>query len=321
MSDQPKNDFSDHETPKNDSSMNDRNGQIRDDLVDRATAALRATNIPAGPSPELIASTVEAMKSPPTVPAASRRPERKMTMARIVRYSGWTAAFVSVGVVAGWLILFDRLAATAFADVIEKVKNAKSVSFVSKIPTIIQGSKRGVLEQKFYIQGDSFRMEIPSAQAQAIVPPDAPPILMAMIADARQKKLLQLDYVGKTGQSIHADEKQWQAMSKGLANPIETLRRLKNDDAERLPDEVLNGKKTHVYRLKQGNVFLGVTVGKDDPAKLWVDPATGLPVKIAVGDTEKGEQFIIFEQFAWNQQLDPAMFSVELPAGFTVKEK
>ena len=80
-----------------------------------------------------------------------------------------------VAILGSWLFLMDRTASPAFADVVENVKNAKSVTFVVKTPTVIRGTKKGVLQQKIYIQGDAYRMEIPSAQDGYQVAPDAAP--------------------------------------------------------------------------------------------------------------------------------------------------
>ena len=144
----------------------------------------------------------------------------------------------------------------------------------------------------------------------------------AVIVDAKQKKALQLDFVPKTARFIEADEKRWQEMAKGLINPIEKLRQLKNEDAERIGEEELNGRKTQVYRLKKAALFLGLRLSKDETAKLWADPKSGLPVRILVGDpSDKDKPFIIFEQFTWNEALDPELFKLEAPKGFTLKDK
>src|SRR5437763_15907807 len=65
------------------------------------------------------------------------------------------------------------------------------------------------------------------------------------------------------------------------ANPIEELRKLKNDDAERIGEEEIDGRKTQVYRLKKAD-FIELRLGEGDTAKLWVDPKTGLPVRIRI---------------------------------------
>ncbi len=171
-----------------------------------------------------------------------------------------------------------------------------------------------------YIQGDAYRSEIPSAQEGVQTPPDAPPIVVVMLADWKQKKALLLDYTTKTAKKIDADEKKWEDMAKAFADPIKQLRQLKEQDTERLADEELNGQKTQVYRLKKKVIFMGLTHGADETAKLWVDPKSGLPVRIAVGDpADKEKPFIVFEQFSWNVALDPDLFKLDVPKGFRLK--
>src|ERR1700735_2300228 len=107
--------------------MTDRNGTPTD-YLDQALAALRDAPVPEGPSPQLMASTVEAlqeMTGPPTV----RINPRRQLMFRILRYGGVGAAAACLAVVAGWLFLIDRTAGPAFGDVIQNVKKAKSVTF------------------------------------------------------------------------------------------------------------------------------------------------------------------------------------------------
>jgi outer membrane lipoprotein-sorting protein len=289
--------------------------------LERAIAALRDAPVPDGPPPELVASTVEALQ-PPTPPHVAGVSQRRKLMFQFARYSGIAAALTFVAALGGWLVLMDRTASVAFADVVKNVAEAKSVTFVIKIPTVIQGTTRGVLQQKFYIQGDGYRMEIPSAQEGGQAPADAPPVVMAMIADWKQKKAIMLDYTTKTATMVEADEKTWDRMAKSMADPIKQLRQMKEKDVEPLADEDLNGQKAKVYRLKKKEIFVGLTRDNDETAKLWVDPKTGLPVRIALGElTDKDKPFVIFEQFAWNGALDPGMFKLEVPKGFTLKDK
>jgi hypothetical protein len=299
--------------------MTEHNEQPTEDVLDRATAALRNTAIPDGPPAHLTASTVEALQSanPPDV---VRLNERKRTMFRIMRYGSTAVAAALLVAIAGWLLLIGHSASLAFGDVIKNVTEAKSVSFVTKIPTIIQGTKRGVLQQKFHIEDGHYRMEIPGAQAGVPLPPDAPTNFLVMIADWKQKKALQLDYVHKTAKWLEPGEKAWEHMAKDLADPIKELRQLKEGDAERLADDDLDGHKVQVYHIKKRDVFMGLTQSKDETTKLWVDPKTGLPLRIAVGDPSNLEKpFFVFEQFKWNEPLDPVLFEMEIPSDFTVQ--
>lgn len=112
--------------------MTERNEQQPVDDLDLATAALRDMSIPDGPPSQLMASTVEALQSASIPPDVIRLNERKQKMFRLIRYSGAAAAVALLAVLAGWLFLMDGTASPVFADVVKKIKNAKSVTFVTK---------------------------------------------------------------------------------------------------------------------------------------------------------------------------------------------
>lgn len=298
--------------------MTERNDQPTD-LVDRAAAALRRAPAPDEPPPHVAAATVEALQAAVSAEIARIR-ERRRKMFRLARNGSAAAAAVLLLVVAAWLFLMDRTAAPAFADVVENVKNAKTATFVTKLPTIIQGSQRGMLQQKWYVRDGAWRTEIPSAQGDFPAVPDLPPVLVAVVVDAAQKKALQIDYVRKTAKWLPVDDKAWEQMTK--TNAIEQLRKLKSEDAERLGEEELNGAKTEAYRLKKGETFMGAHLGRGETAKLWVDPKTGLPVRIVVdapADAEDKTPQIILEQFRWNEPLDADLFKLEPPKDFKIE--
>lgn len=301
--------------------MTDRNDKPMD-LLEQALAALRDAPVADGPSPRHVASTVEALQTAMIPPDVVRLRERRRKMFRIARYSTAAAAVVLLVIGAAGLFLMDRTASLAFAQVVENVKNAKCVAFVTKIPTIVEGSRMGTLQQKWYVQGDVYRMELPSAQEDVQAPPDAPPALMAMIADFKQKKALQIEFKRKTAKWIKGDDKMWLKMAKSFANPIEQLRQLKGDDAERVGVEELNSRKTEVYRLKKTDIFMGLRLTGGETAKLWVDPKSGLPIRIAVerpADSQEKAPVVVFEQFRWNEPLDADLFKLEVPKGFTIE--
>jgi hypothetical protein len=301
--------------------MTEHNERPTRDVLNDALKALQAEPVPEGPPAQLVASTIEALQRTMVSPEVLRLQQRRKLMIRIARYGTFATA---AAVLLALGVPFLHPARLAFGQVVENIKKAKSVSFVTKMPTILRGSERGVLQQKFYIQGEHYRMEIPSAQEGADIPADAPPVMLAIIADYKQKKSLQLDFVRKTAKFLDIDEKRWKEMAQ--ANPIEELRQLKNDDAERIGEEEIDGRKTQVYRLKKAD-FMGLRLGEDDTAKLWVDPKSGLPMRIRVdGQTPASrgpsdKTFMIFEQFAWDEALDPNLFKLEVPKGFTLEPK
>jgi outer membrane lipoprotein-sorting protein len=302
--------------------MTDSNHQLPD-LLDQAIAGLRDAPIPDGPPPHLVASTVEALQSSHVPPDVVRLLQRRRKMFRIARFSSAAAAAVLFMIAAAGLFVLDRTAVPAFADVVENVRKAKSVTFVLKMPTIVDGKERGVLQQKFYVQGDVYRMELPGAQEGVTAPPDTPPVVIAVIVDAKQKKALLLDYTKKSAKLIKAEDAEWEAMAKAFANPIEQLSQLKGDDAERLGEEELNGAKTEVFKLKKKDIVLGLRLTGGETAKLWVDAKSGLPVRIAVEPAadNKEKTPLVFEQFSWNESLDAGLFKLEAPKGFTIEKE
>ena len=182
----------------------------------------------------------------------------------------------------------------------------------------------GVLQQKVYVQGDVYRMELPWQLREGItVPADTPPILMVVIVDFKQKKALQLDFTKKTAKFIKPDDdKKWEAMAKAFANPLEQLSQLKGDDAEHLGKEDLGSVKTEVYKLKKKDIFLGMHLTGGETAKLWVDAKSGLPVRITIEpapDSKDKAPLFVFEQFKWNVDLDADLFDLEAPKGFTIE--
>jgi hypothetical protein len=107
----------------------DRAEHPLEDLLDRATTALRDAPIPGGPSADLVASTVRTLQALDHQPDLVRPRQRKNLMFRIVRYSSLAAALVLIAVAVGWLFVMDRTAATSLAAVVEQVSHTRSVSF------------------------------------------------------------------------------------------------------------------------------------------------------------------------------------------------
>jgi outer membrane lipoprotein-sorting protein len=273
--------------------MNDRMGRNERDVLDRATAALRDARISDGPSLQLTASTVEALQTSNPAPSVIRRIQRRKLMFRVARYGAAAAAVILV-VMAGAFWLLDRTASTTFADMVENVKRAKSVSFVAHQKFAIE------LETKVFIQGNLIRCEIPDA--------------LVLIADLNQRKVLELDPYRKVARWI---DKKDRPDIEELKDPIEQLRNLKEDakdHAKSLGDEEVGGRKCHVYQIK--GLAKSSWIGGDQ-FTLWVDVKTGLPVKIHADDEHTS---LTFEDFKWDEPLKTDLFSLEIPKGYTLEE-
>jgi outer membrane lipoprotein-sorting protein len=212
------------------------------------------------------------------------------------------------------LLVMERHAPIAFADVLQKVRDAKSVSFVCT-QKILSGP---TLEQMWFMQDDVMRMEMPGQQP-AFQGKIKEPVVLAIIGDLKQETALQLDFVQKIAKWLPINKN----MEKQFINPVEQLRQLKDQDADRMPDEILDGLQTQVYHLKKVDFFGGKgKIEEGEIFKLWVDAKTGLPVRIALeswGTDKKGKISLVFYHFKWNEPLAPEMFRLDVPAGFKVE--
>ena len=106
-----------------------------------------------------------------------------------------SAAATLLALLVGGLLLMNGTASLAFADVVENVKNAKSVTYVLKSKFESQAAlehEQTEQERRFYIHGNAHRVEFFAAQAGGQVPQGAPLILLALIVDAKEKKALGL---------------------------------------------------------------------------------------------------------------------------------
>jgi hypothetical protein len=281
--------------------MNNQPNEQLDELLDRATAALRGAEPSDAPPADLVASTIERMRlsdSPPPLTASEpdkhRLAERRKLMFRIAGYSSATAAAVLLAVV-GWLF-FNNQGSHAFAGVIENVQKAESVVLTNR-QTI---GKQPTMEMKWYIQGEKIRMEVPGA--------------VAFVTDLGDKTTYELNLRDKIAKALPTPESGRQA----FANPVSHLQNARPEDARLIGKEQLSGKTVQLYRIEKID-FLGAKGAGE--MKIWVDPETNLPVKILMDQPQKdrgSRNTIELTDFEWNKALEASLF---LPPGdYTIKE-
>lgn len=230
-------------------------------------------------------------------------------MFRIARYGGLAAAAAAVVVLLSSLWLMNQSAAPAFADVIANVQKAKSVTFRMKQKL---GPQSPSIPAKWYLQGDNVRMELLDPQGEAFE---------AFVVDYRNKKAMRLNFLDKTARTIPVDKKKPTGF-----DLIDSLRKAKDTDAKLIGNEDLDGRKTRVYEFTQLHVFgLSGKVKEGETAKLWVDAASGLPVRMVIEITsmraDGKKSSLIFDDFEWNKSLPADLFKVEVPPGFKEDKK
>lgn len=282
------------------------------------------------------APTVEAPASPAATPDTVRLHERKRTMFRIARYSSIAAAAVVVSVVAGYSLPVHPTASVTFAQVIENVTKAESISFVFRQKI----GSQPVMVSRMYMQRDRLRMDLVGAEITADLAGSQAegakklkelreggnlPVLLTLIGDTSRKDAIELDHFRKT--AVKSKRMYIRAEAGIPQNLVEQFRNVKGEDAELVGEHQRDGRKVLAYRLTK--LDLPSFMARKEPGDqmemtVWADAKTGLPVRIrvegALSATRDDHSFFDWDEFAWNQPLDPGLFSLEVPEGYAVKE-
>jgi hypothetical protein len=189
-------------------------------------------------------------------------------------------------------VLWDQSAGRAFEQVVQRVKAARNVQFATTTRLGMGREATG----RMYLMDNRLRFE----QFDGA---------LVQIGDLDAKRVLMLNTQARLAQSIDVTED----VAQSFANPIEQLRRATAEDAQRIGQEIIKGRRTDVYRLRRGNVF-----GIQAPEMLvWVDVASELPARVIVRDPDpKAPTEFRFDDFAWNEPLDESLFALDAPAGF-----
>ncbi|MDB5387326.1 MAG: BlaR1 peptidase [Planctomycetaceae bacterium] len=278
--------------------MNQRDShseQMPADRLERATAALRDAPLTVGPVPDLMASTLAALLARSVaedITIRARAENRQRFLGRLLRYCGTTVAVMLLMFVL-YSFLGDRGDSAAFAAVLQKIKQAQSVSLQQRQKL----GEQPEIKAHVLMQAEAVRIEFPDTQV--------------VVYDLAKKA-----GVDATPFEKRIDFHQFELSDeivKKVPNLLQALRTSRQKQAERLGDETVNGRRQEIYRLKQFHPFIGVD-GQD--LKLWADAETGLPSKIDVrwiDQTNQLESYIVMEDFKWNTNLDPGLFDLKQP--------
>jgi outer membrane lipoprotein-sorting protein len=268
----------------------DRAEHPQEDLLNRATTALRDASIPGGPSADLVASTVRTLQALDHQPDLVRPRQRKNLMFRIARYSSLAAAVVLIAIAVGWLFVMDRTAATSLAAVIEQVSQTRSVSFKQ---TTTEGAT-STTEKVVVLAEGLVRTESPGGDYT--------------ILDVRQ------------GKSMFVSPNQKRAKiflgfnARMPANFYETFRKLHKTATKRLPEKMIDGRPAVGF----------VTVMEADSGQaemtVWVDPKTDLPVRLEADSQGQGaaKHTLTLHDIVFDAQLAPDLLRMEPPEGYAV---
>jgi outer membrane lipoprotein-sorting protein len=270
-----------------DPNRNDNSGG--DELLERSLSAMRNAPIPDGPSEQLIADTLAALDK-----AAGDRlhinNQRKRNMRIITRLAA--SLLVAFGV-AALLFFAGRTSSVALADVIEKVRGAKTLSFnaTADYPAALAQAPR------------HFKFMMKSSGQTRIEMGDG----MVSIMDIGAGRTLNLQPASKLATIVELGK-----LPQGRS-PTDFLEEFKKLDAKKAKD--LGEKEIDGRRVKG---FVSSEQGP--PTTVWADVKTGDPVRVEIEIPMMGKtSTMVLSDFVFNAPMDDGLFSLEPPAGYRVQ--
>ena len=266
--------------------MNQRNANNTDDLLDRATAALRDVAVSDGPPPQLQADVLSALRDDRRAATSNRR---RLTMNSIVKLA--IAATIAI-VIGGVLWVAPPWGGqVAFGDVLKKVNGSKSVRFKAKTVVSIPNGPKQTVDSTIAISGNRMRQELPGS---------------VQLLDFDKGEMLMLTETAKQAVRMKMTNVPPQVRATNL---LEQFRTLTPDQAKDLGVKEVDGRKLHAFAV-------------DNPAQsmtVYVDPQTRQPVRIeaklnlpSVPPSES-----VMSDFDWDAQPAPAEFVLDVPPGYS----
>jgi len=284
--------------------MNTNDENRSDRAVDRAVRILKSVPIPDGPPPEVLA-TVLAAGAPGAPPKPLSLKERIASMNRHVKLA---AAFaVAAVIVLAALTAFlvwpgGGKSSLAIADVLKPI-TAKTAKFTitARMDPAPAGAPAEQTMQVLVMEnlmrqelpGESYLvMDLKSSRSVTIIP---------------QQKMVMV--MKRTGLPQGAKDQMSNDFFGELRRRVEELRGSGPKDAEWLGEKDFNGRTARGFHKHQEGIDITV----------WADAETCLPVLMEI--RYGGGALVTMSNFELDVPLDPALFSMAVPEGYTVEER
>ena len=276
------------------------------DPLDRAIAAVQATPVPAVPA-AVLAAAVQATAAKPI----SRRkiPMRRLTVAA-------AALVLSAGVLAAGMFT-HKPAAQPPGDA-EKEGAAVPLEAVLSLAKKVGAAKsvRVTKRETKPSVPDAITVTTYAGSRKREDRPDGP----SVVTDGVAKVRVTIDPVAKSATRVRLTDQEVKDADRGIDWPGElTEQERKQIEAHwpkygvrAGPAGEIDGQKMATYTAR---ISEAATIEPSDQAS--VDAALGLPRRVSTGSKTTGER-IVYDFTDWNKAFDPAVFSLDPPAGYEV---
>ncbi|TWU11301.1 hypothetical protein CA54_01060 [Symmachiella macrocystis] len=263
----------------------------QDDLLNKATTALRKTSVPDGPPRDLVDAVVSMLENRPVTDAPILPASRNWTMIKRTSFAA-TAVLIIAFVLA---FVSGNGKAIALADVIENVKKTQTLSFRAEtsqpnpkdkgkpLVRVIERSIKGSRMRTTDSTGDIRINHMNKGIAITLQPAKN---RATIILDNPQQKKQPIDEV------------------------VELLKKLRQENVNMLGKKEIDKQKAEGFLAHE----IG-PAGRKWEIEVWVDVKTGLPITI---EQRMGKRRAMLDGFVWNEELDDSLFSLTAPEGYKV---
>ena len=285
--------------------MLDRRNETSEELLNRAVAATRQLPVPSGPSAAIVSHTSAALREDAHRPKAS--------LLERIHIMPWTSkAIVTLAVAASVLVCLALSnltgASRAFAQVAKAIENIRTATYdvTTEMKDPMNGTSTTSTMKGFFLAPSRERLEMSTSFGFAKDKTSS-----IMILDHQAMKGLALAPEQKLATTIDLTKIKKPA---GPSNPFDMVRQLvkggnsgPGQKIESLGKKEIEGHEAIGFRTQSNLV----------DETFWADPETSRLVLVEF-DYPGGSGHGVMNNFRYDMDLDPSLFSLEPPAGYTV---
>jgi len=282
--------------------MKDHNEFNHDNLLDRAVEAVLHEPPPGEPSPERVADLVFHVRHAAEQPYPITLLQRIKNMKPMNRIAVTAAILIAFAGLMSWLAPHGGVS-VAFAQVAEALNRVETATWKSE--TVVKGpdnKSAAWVTTEMFLAPSHQRSEITVNGNKTSV----------SIIDGEKDKMLTLDSATKTAVVIELKNlPQGNPLGRtfqGLRELVASAQSGKAGKVERLGEKVIDGRRADGFRIEMGAIEI----------KLWADPKSLLPIRVEEV-VANPEVRIVMTDFHTGVNLDSSLFSVDVPAGYSVQ--
>ena len=285
---------------------------------------LRATILDRVRPAETVGRVAEDIRKADVIPITVERARQKK---RIAKLAVAATILVALGILVFEMMMGGGSPNIAFAQVADALESLQSATYDvtseakgenSKSPAIVTG-------KGFFLAPSHQRMELSREIDSAKTTMN-----QVVIIDDQAAKWILLAPDQKV--AVATDMKSMEDIIKKLGNGarpdlFEMVRRLVRegssgtaDKVERLGKKEIEGHAAVGFRINNsviGGTILGTIGSMAGDMTLWADPETARPIRIEFATHTFGVERMVMNNFRYDVELDPSLFSLEPPEGYS----